>query len=132
MEPDSAERRHEGHGNAARPAPWLRHDITLAESVVFLWYLRHVSVVGDLHGLPERAALLKERPGKTAPEGRQFIYASTWRRILERIDVEWVKGHATMQHVREGTISLWQLQANEPADELAKKGSAVHPCVKQF
>ena len=25
----------------------------------------------------------------------------------------WVKGHAKMQHVRAGTISLWQLQANE-------------------
>ena len=64
--------------------------------------------------------------------------ASTWRRI-ERIDeigtrlvqVEWVKGHATMQHARAGTISLWQLQANELADEQGKKGSALHPSVAQ-
>ena len=30
--------------------------------------------------------------------------------------------------VRAGTISLWQFQANELADEEAKKGSALHPC----
>ena len=35
-----------------------------------------------------------------------------------------MKGHATLQHVREGTFSLWQLQA--------KQVSALHPCVAQF
>ena len=50
-----------------------------------------------LHGLPELAAQ----------------YASTWRRIWDHIDeivshlihVKWVKGHATMEHVREGTAT---------------------------
>ena len=62
---------------------------------------------------------------------RGFIYASTWGRVWERIDeigthlirVEWVRGHAKMQHVRAATISLWQLQANVVADEQAKKGA---------
>ena len=36
-----------------------------------------------------------------------------------------------MQHVRAGTISVWQKQANELADEQAKKGSALHPSVAQ-
>ena len=40
-------------------------------------------------------------------------------------------GHATMQHVREGTITR-QVHANEFADEQAKKLSALHPCVKRF
>ena len=34
-----------------------------------------------------------------------------------------------MQHVRDGKISLWQLQSNKLADEQAKNGSALHPCV---
>ena len=37
-----------------------------------------------------------------------------------------------MQHVREGRISLWQLQANDVADEQARRGLALHPCVAQF
>ena len=61
----------------------------------------------------------------TAPEGSSLI----WERIDEigahLIQVEWVKGHATMQHVRARTISLWQWQANELADEEANKGSAI-------
>ena len=48
------------------------------------------------------------------------------------MQVKWVKGHATMQHVCEGTISLRQLQANELADEQAQKGSACHPSVAQI
>ena len=44
------------------------------------------------------------------------------------IQVRWVKGHATLEHVREcTTIMPWQLQANELADEQAKKGSALDP-----
>ena len=36
-----------------------------------------------------------------------------------------------MQHVRAGTISLWQSQANELADEQAKTSSALYPSVAQ-
>ena len=45
---------------------------------------------------------------------------------------EGISFHATMQHVRGGTISLWQLQANELSDEQLKKGFAVHPGVAQI
>ena len=48
------------------------------------------------------------------------------------MQVKCVKGHATMEHVCEGTVTLWQLQANELADEQAKKGSARHFGVKKF
>ena len=80
------------------PLPGLHQDITLAESVAFLWYLRHVSaLVGSfVHGLTERAP--RWSAPSTAPEG-QFIHTSTWRRIWECKDeigphlthVEWVK-----------------------------------------
>ena len=50
--------------------------------------------------------------------------AALWNLLMER--------PRDMQHVCEGTISLWRLQANELADEQAKKGSALHLCVEQF
>ena len=133
------ERRNERHGEAARPAPRPLPGHHPGGECRFLTALaarqrdgRHL-----LHGLPERVLVLTRGP-EHSTRG-QFICASTWRRIWERIDeigahiiqVEWVKGHATMQHVRAGTISLWHLQANELADEQAKKGSALHPSVAQ-
>ena len=101
------------------------------------WYLRHVSALG---GSFHTDSLNVHRYWTSGPEystRRQVICASTWRWIWEHIDdigthliqVEWVKGHPTMQLVQAGTTSLWQLHAKELADEQAKKGSALHPIV---
>ena len=98
-----------------------------------VWYLRQRDGRHFLHGLLERASLLDERPGvqhqrgssSTRRPGDESGSAST-RSVHISFRLEWVKGHATMQHVRAGTISLWQLQANELVDEQGKKGSALH------
>ena len=121
------------------PLPGLHQDITLAESVAFLWYLRHVSALGVIFYTDSRDVHRFWTGGPEYSTRGQFIFASTLRRTWERIDeigthliqVDWVKGHAIMQHVRAGTTSLWQLQANDLADEQAKKGSALHPSVAQ-
>ena len=110
------------------PFPGLHQVITLADSAAFLWYLRHVRVLdGTLHTLPQRAMLLLEERPRT-----QFMRTvhlrvdpetdmGANRRNLgpQLIHVKRVKCHATMQHVCEGTTSLWQLQTKELADEQA-------------
>ena len=86
------------------------------------------------------AQITNWRKGLELSTRGQFICASMWRHIWERVDeigprlvqVKWVKGHATVRHVDEGTIALWQSQAKELGDEQAWKGSALHPCVKKF
>ena len=87
-----------------------------------------------LHGL---LALLEERPRaqhQSAIHPRVDLETDLGAHRRDRaapIHVEWVKGHATVQQVWEGTITLWQLQAKELVDEQAKKGSALHPSVAQ-
>ena len=101
------------------PLLGLHQDITLAESVAFLWYLRHVSALG---GTFCTSSLHVQRYWRKGPEFStrgQFLRADletdlvAHRRDRATPRVKWVKGHATMQHMREGTSSLWQLQANE-------------------
>ena len=125
----------ERKGTAKLHGPLLHQDITLVESVAFLCScgtaVRWADSLILVHRYWTRGPIYSSRG--------QFIYASTWRRIWERIDengtqliqVEWVKGYATIQHVRAGRTSLWQLQENELADEQAKKGSALHRSVAQ-
>ena len=120
--------------------PGLHQDITLAESVAFLWVPAARQCAGRfvLHGLSLNVHRYWTRGPKYSTR-RQVICASTWRWIWEHVDeigthlvqVEWVKGHPTMQLVQAGTTSLWQLHAKELADEQAKKGSALHPIVAQ-
>ena len=97
------------------------------ESVAFLWYLRHVSVMGGTFNTDSPNVQRFRRKGPEHGSRGQFIHASTWSRTWERIDevgprlihAKRVKGHATLQHVREGTISLWQ-QAQELAGRRRK------------
>ena len=89
--PGSAERRHGGHGKAARLLGF-QQDITLAESAAFLWFRRHVSVLGSTR-IPSTCSVTGGRSG--TQHQRQFCEVGD--------------GHVTMQHVREGTISLCQL-----------------------
>ena len=81
------ERRYEGHGEAARPTPWPPpgHHSGGERSILVVLAARQCAGRHLLHGLHERAALLGEKARNTAPEGSS-IYASTWRRIWERID----------------------------------------------
>ena len=119
------------------PLPRLHQDITLAESVAFLWYLRHVSATGGTFYTrpPWSCIALDERPASTRRPGDESGSASTRLGHTRSVHISFrcngVKGHATMQHVRAGTISLWQLQANELADEQAKNSSPLHPSVAQ-
>ena len=121
-----AERRKEGHGEAARPAPWRPPEHHSGGECRFLVVLaaRQCGRRRFPHGLPERALLLDGRPG-----------VQHQRAVHLRVDLETDlgahrrdrKGHATMQHVRAGTASLWHLQANELVDEQAQKAPALHP-----
>ena len=95
------------NGKAARPAPWSppgQHPGGESRLLV-VPAARERAERHLLHGLPQRAAPLEERSG-----------TQLQRTVHLRVDLiheKWVKRHATMQHVREGTNSLWQLQAIE-------------------
>ena len=115
----------EGHGEAARPVPWT-------PPIDHIGGERGLLVVPAAreHAL-RHVALHRWRRAKAQHQG-QFIHASTRKRFWERTDkigphlirVHYVKGH---------TLALWQMQqAIVLADEQAKKGSALHPCVKKL
>ena len=61
-------------------------------------------------------------------------YSGIWRRIWAKIEdigeelvrVEWVPAHLSESQARDRDLAEWKRQANQWADELAKKGAARH------
>ena len=139
--PGRAEQRHEGHGKAARPAPWPPPGHPSGgECCLLVPAARQRAGRHLVHGDTERASLLDESLEYSSIG--QFIYPSTWRQIWERIKRymatphpggmgEGPRDNAACARRHDLSLSLWQLQANELADEQAKKGSALHPSVAQ-
>ena len=128
------ERRYERSRRSCTTPPWPPPGHHSGGMCRFPVVLAARQCAGHLHhGIPERASVLDERPGVQHPRAVHLcVNLVTDLGAHRRDQVEWAKGHATMQHVRAGTTSLWQLQANELADEQAKKGSALHPSVTQI
>ena len=120
------------------PLPGIHQNITLEESCFFCGtcgtstrWAAHL-----LHGLLERASLLDETPG--VQQQRQFIHASTWRRIWKRIDEIGPHSKELSEEPRDDAACARRhnfsvADAGERAgDEQMKKGSALHPSVAQI
>ena len=66
------------------PLPGLHRDITMVESVAFLWYLRHVSALGGTFYTDSLNVHRYWTRGLEYSTMGQFICESTWRRIWVR------------------------------------------------
>ncbi|CAK0814761.1 unnamed protein product [Prorocentrum cordatum] len=60
-------------------------------------------------------------------ESWQFFWSRARDAGCENIHISKVKGHASMNDVHSGVITLWQRQGNRLAGASAKQGASVHP-----
>jgi hypothetical protein len=115
--------------------PGWHQDITMAECMALMWYVRLVGAEGGtFHTDCLNLVRMWER-GEAHCCDAFSVYSGVWRRIWTRIGdldvgsvtVQWVKGHATDEQVADGLLEDWQQRGNHRADAQAKLGAELHP-----
>ena len=106
-----AEHRNEGHGEAAWSATWTPPGHEFAESLAYLWYLRHVSIHGSTFYTDSANVVRYKSDGQWHHRPIHLLLDLEKNRGADRTSYR-----RTTRHVDEGAIALWQTQSNKLAD----------------